>query len=269
MELFDWYSVALWIGNAITSYRLTAMGSDPTVEQWIGMNLETMLYAGIAAIAFFLVTLIMGGIALNTMAKKAGRKPSALAYLPFGNTYFAGKLAGESNFFGQKMKRAGLYAMLVEILYSALEISRVVLNYMLNRPEYYTARKIAGTETSYWDVERTLIPENLRWQYDYLNYSQIVSYILLFLALVFLVTLFVAFFKKYYARGPVLMTLLCTILPFRGATIFAVRNNAPVDYNEYLRQRSPRPQPPVETPPAEDPFQEFDDDPFDLDKKDR
>ena len=28
------------------------------------------------------------------------------------------------------------------------------------------------------------------------------------------------------------------MLPFRGFTIFAVRNNAPVDYNDYIRRRT-------------------------------
>ena len=50
--------------------------------------------------------------------------------------------------------------------------------------------------------------------------------------------LFIAFFRKYYARGPILLAFLSAVLPFRGITIFAVRNNAPVDYNDYIRRRT-------------------------------
>ncbi len=33
------------------------------------------------------------------------------------------------------------------------------------------------------------------------------------------------------------MTFLCAVLPCRGFVLFAVRNNTPIDYNEYMRKR--------------------------------
>ena len=55
--------------------------------------------------------------------------------------------------------------------------------------------------------------------------------------LFFFCVLFIAFFRKYFARGVFWMTLLSTIVPLRGVAIFAVRNNTPVDYDAYMRRR--------------------------------
>ena len=64
------------------------------------------------------------------------------------------------------------------------------------------------------------------------------AYLVWFFVLIFFCVLYIAFFRKYYARGPILLAFLSSILPFRGFTIFAVRNNAPVDYNDYIRRRT-------------------------------
>ena len=229
MEFFDWLGIPqFFIG-------LFAQTADTAAE--VVYKTTTNLYICLAVAAgLYLIGLIFGGIGLSTMAKKAGLKHSFLGFLPFANTWYAGKLAGEANFFGVKMKRAGLYAMILEIVYSALEVFLIVMNLILCKPEYYALTQIE--DYSIWEIERSLIPENLRWQAVLLDYSSIVAYLLWIVLIVFLFILFTALFRKYYARGPVLMTLLCSLLPFRGFTLFAVRNNTPVDYNEYMRKRA-------------------------------
>ena len=76
------------------------------------------------------------------------------------------------------------------------------------------------------------------WIEPAVTYGNLVAYLLWFFVIVFFCVLFVAFFRKYYARGPILLAFLSAVLPFRGFTIFAVRNNAPVDYNDYIRRRT-------------------------------
>ena len=62
--------------------------------------------------------------------------------------------------------------------------------------------------------------------------------VIAYLALIlFFCAVFFAFFRKYYARSPFLMTFLCAVLPLRGIVIFAVRNNTPVDYDAYMRRK--------------------------------
>ena len=49
--------------------------------------------------------------------------------------------------------------------------------------------------------------------------------------------MFYSFYRKYYARSPFIMMFLSALFPFRGIVIFAVRNNAPVDYDAWMRRK--------------------------------
>lgn len=201
------------------------------------VRLNLIICLAVAA-GVYLIELILGGIGLGKMAKRAGIKHSLLAYLPILNTWYAGKIAGEANFFGQKMKRAGLYSALLELVYSAIEVVIIVFNFMLMNPAYYTYEPSTMYEgMGRWVLSGTLMGAD-KWIYESVYYLNLVSYLLWFLVLIFFCVLFTAFFRKYYARSPFLMTVLCTILPFRGVAVFAVRNNTPVDYREYMRRRA-------------------------------
>lgn len=298
MEFFDWLSIPQFFQDLYLEYYLTGAG-EVTREEVANAILRTSYISLAVAGGLYLIFLILGGVGLNVMAKRAGMKQSVLAYIPFANTLYAGKIAGEASFFGQKMKRAGLYAMIAEILFAGLEIFRIILNDLITNPAYLTQVKSGTSDSTYWQIDRASIPESLRWQYDALTYSGYVSYILQFVVIILLFTLFLALFRKYYARSPILMTVICTFFPFRGATIFAVRNNTPVNYNEYMRRRAEeyarRNQPygagqgyggnpygsapggtqnspsGTSATPQDDPFKEFggtqNDDPFDFDNK--
>lgn len=171
------------------------------------------------------------------MAKKVGMKHSWLAFLPLANTWYAGKLAGETQLFGQKMKRVGLYAMLSELVYIAINVFALIVTFALYRPEYFAEQTNEAGQLVGIYIETARIPLELRWLVvanNVLTWVNTISYLVL---IFFFCTLFFAFFRKYYARSPFLMTFLCAILPLRGIVIFAVRNNTPVDYNAYMRRR--------------------------------
>ncbi len=185
--------------------------------------------------ALFLVSLVFGGLGLMRMAKEQGVKHGWLGFLPFANTYLAGKLAGESNFFGQKMKRAGLYAMLTEIAYVAVSIFSLVMSAYLINPAYYRV-EATGYGERYVRVPE-LVPPNLRWMITGEFWCGIFSYLVEILLWVMFFVVYIALFRKYYARGPILMAFLSAFLPLRGFVLFAVRKNTPVDYNAYLRRR--------------------------------
>ncbi len=230
MEFFDLMS--------IPQFFLYSMGATAdTVEEVVAKLLQIYMITFCVAAGLYLICLIFGGIGMMTMAKRVGLKHSWMGFLPFTNTYFAGKLAGETNFFGQKMKRTGLYAMLLEMLYVALEVFLLVMNIMLVKTGAYALGTDAyGNEV--WELTQTLIPADRAWLVDAITYTEMISYLLFFVMVVFFCVLFIALFRKYYARSPILMTFLCVILPCRGFVLFAVRNNTPVDYNAYMRRKA-------------------------------
>ena len=88
--------------------------SFSSLEERVNYVINTQTISLYVAAGLYVVCLVFGGIGMTVMAKKVGMKHSWLAFLPFANTWYAGKLAGETQLFGQKMKRVGLYAALAE-----------------------------------------------------------------------------------------------------------------------------------------------------------
>ena len=230
MEFFDLFNVAIFIMEYIIN--LIIRPDIQNVYDYSNVTLSGYLFAALASLGVYLILLVFGGIGLNKLAKKQGLKHRWMAFLPFFNTYYAGKLAGETQFFGQKMKRVGLYAMISEILYVALQLFVLVAVIMYFFPEHLMLVVENGEMSS---EPNDAMPA---WIVPAIRYGNLVAYLLWFFVIVFFCVLFVAFFRKYYARGPILLAFLSAVLPFRGFTIFAVRNNAPVDYNDYIRRRT-------------------------------
>lgn len=230
MEFFDLFNVPMIFMEEIVN--LIIKPDIQNVYDFSNVILTYYLFAALGTLGVYLILLVFGGIGLNKLAKKQGLKHRWMAFLPFLNTYYAGKLADETQFFGQKMKRVGLYAMISEILYVALQLfvfAAVIISYF---PEYRTLEVSDGVMTG---AANEAMPS---WIEPAVTYGNLVAYLLWFFVIVFFCVLFVAFFRKYYARGPILLAFLSAVLPFRGFTIFAVRNNAPVDYNDYIRRRT-------------------------------
>ena len=230
MEFFDLFNVPMIFMEEIVN--LIIKPDIQNVYDFSNVILTYYLFAALGTLGVYLILVVFGGIGLNKLAKKQGLKHRWMAFLPFLNTYYAGKLAGETQFFGQKMKRVGLYAMISEILYVALQLfvfAAVIISYF---PEYRTLEVSDGVMTG---AANEAMPA---WIEPAVTYGNLVAYLLWFFVIVFFCVLYVAFFRKYYARGPILLAFLSAVLPFRGFTIFAVRNNAPVDYNDYIRRRT-------------------------------
>lgn len=231
MEFFDWLNIP----QIIMGYLSFTVESE--AEAAAQMIQIMLICVGVAA-GLYLAGLLCGGFGLMTMAKKQGIKYWWLGFLPFGNTFLAGKLAGETQMFGQKCKRIGLYAMIAEIVYVALEIALLVVTFLFMREELYVLN--TSGETPYYEFSiakvSELYPENA-WLVTFYNAVMYIAQVW-WVVLVFLFyVLFTAFFRKYYARSPFLMSFLCAFLPFRGFVLLAVRNNTPLDYTEYMRRR--------------------------------
>ena len=79
----------------VVSNSLYMLGMDIQTSLWSGL-----VFGGVAWLALF----ILQGIGLSVMAKKQNVGSAWLAFVPFGNVFLMGKLAGESNAFGRKIK---------------------------------------------------------------------------------------------------------------------------------------------------------------------
>lgn len=215
MEVFNFIN----LGELIVQYFLLMT----TGTSKLSLQAEAVCLA--IGSAIYVACLVLGGIGLYKMAKNAGMRHKALGFLPFANTYYAGKLAGDIYVLKTKTKRWPLYAMLCEMLYVACGIFRIVLFFIL------TSSVPEGTEITVANV-----PGEVAWMIPTVNVVYIVEMIVSAVLFVLFVFVYMALFRKYSPRNAVWMTLLVSLFPFRAFLIFAVRNNAPQDYNEYLRR---------------------------------
>lgn len=232
MEFFQWIVVPQTIIDSYLSYNGLAA---ETISEYVDIILRMNFIALYAALGLYLICHLFGGFGLYTMAKKANISGRWMAFVPFLNTYLSGKLAGEFTVFGKKMKRGGLYTMLVEILLVALYIFVLVVEFQRLDPAFMVEKFDASG--SWYEFDISLVPLAARGVVQAADILSYIAYGLEFVLLFFMCILYNAFFKKYYARSPFLMTFLCAVLPLRGYVLFAVRNNAPIDYTAYMRRR--------------------------------
>ncbi len=246
MEFFEWMAVAQGIASFIIG--LTARRSTLSIDDQLAYakrDEKIGIIVGLSVgAALFALCLILGGFGLYRMAKNKGKKYRFLAFIPFANTFYAGYVAGETRVFGQKMKRMGLYAMLAEIVYVALNILILVAQILLI--PYYIRRDIpeygGGTYPAYEPTYMST-PSSLRWLYNAVfansgfGWANILSIVAYAVFLFFLAVTLSALFKQYVPRGYVGYVFLCVFLPVRGIVYFALRKRTPVDYDEYMRRR--------------------------------
>lgn len=233
MEFFDW----MGIPQAILSFFNFSV--DETVESILNVQRNTLVITLWVTLGLYLLGHVFGGVGLYTMAKKRGDKLAWMAFLPFLNTYLSGRLAGETNIFGVKCKRLGLYAAILEFVYVAINTFTLTVSMLLMRPSYYEIVTTQyGTQT-YLEAQLAIsqIPMRYRWMPTTYNVMNIIGIVWYFITLAAFIFLYMAFFRKYYARSPMVMAFLCSIFPVRGYVFFAVRNNTPVDYNAWMQER--------------------------------
>ena len=236
MELFGligWISVPQSILQFIDlpAETLTELIANERLYWWITLGVGGGLY---------LLGLIFGGLGLTVLAKRAGIKHGWMGFFPFANTYLAGKLAGNANLFGTRVKRIGLWTMICEIVFVAVSFFSMVLELVVLDPAYWEpGAQSTATQTVYALSKDMLGAAGMGWIYTVLQYDilGIINYVFSLVVLFIFCTLFSAFYRKYYARSPFLLTFLSAVLPGRGFAIFAVRNNNPVDYDAYMRRR--------------------------------
>ena len=241
MELFDFAYIAQLLMQYTMSFTVDVSADLQTqLEAFVAAYRQAMLIGLCIAAGIYLVCLVMGGIGMHVMAKKRGMKGSWMAFVPFLNTLYAGKLAGEVNVFGKKVKWMGLAATFLEFVYVGLSAFSCYLLFSLLQPGYFTyrtANTIGGEAYYQAELVTERVPLGMRWMLTADTVCEILIYVFYILMLLAMCLMFYSFYRKYYARSPFIMMFLSALFPFRGIVIFAVRNNAPVDYDAWMRRK--------------------------------
>lgn len=197
-----------------------------------GIGPKLYLFLSIAC-GVWLVLFVLQGFGLFAMAKNAGLKKKWMAFVPFLNFWYAGKLAGTCNVFGRKMKRAGLYTMIAQILVTLVCAATTAIEILLFTK--YESNLIIGDSGIRWQS----LSGGIAYAYNY--YDRVSSYLIMITQLVYEVLLFIlvmGLYKKYYVKGYLMLSWVTLFFPFtRFIIIFVLRNNKAVDYEAYMRAR--------------------------------
>ncbi len=235
-------------------------------------NVKTYFTGGvIIGVVIWLALFFLQGAGLYVMAKRRGMPKRALAFVPFANIYYLGKIVGECGFFGQKMKRAGLYAMIAQILSVLCSCAYVLSEWYLHFNHGLPVVVQEGIfSTPYWP---DLTGFSLVVYKTYVYGLWLLS-IFGLIAEILLIVLMVGLYKKYAPANYRLLGVFAFMIPYvRYISIFVLRNRAAIDYEEYMRRQyeayaryrqqyygNPYGMPPTQNPPPpsqEDPFDEF------------
>ncbi len=194
--------------------------------------------AGIALV-LWLPFFILQGIGLCAMAKKRGFKKRALAFIPFANMMYMGKLAGDCNFFGRKVKRAGLYLMLAQILTTLVTFSLIAAELYL----YIACGEPVEIliESGMYQIPKLDWPNLSGFSYGVKVYFELGAYIVPIFELIYKVLLIVVMMgllKQYIPRNYFVLSFLILFVPLsRFIIVFVVRNRRHIDYEAYVRQK--------------------------------
>ncbi|MBR2023292.1 MAG: hypothetical protein IJ996_02080 [Clostridia bacterium] len=199
-----------------------------------GVEMPNAMYGALAVGGvIWAVLFVLQGIALYAMGKKQGVKGSWRAFVPFANLYFMGKVAGVCTVFGQKVKRAGLYALIAQIALVALCTTEIVGQAYLwttegmpafdqfNRPYWGDAQGAAASLNTYLYSYNEFIRSIIQMVYE----------IMIFIVLM-------GIYKKYVPNTHFVFSILSLFIPLsRCIILFVIRNRDTVDYDEFMRQK--------------------------------
>ncbi|MBQ7770794.1 MAG: hypothetical protein IJ284_03565 [Clostridia bacterium] len=199
---------------------------------------DTLLITAIVSASIGLIVFLLQGLALYCMAKKRKLRYKGLAFVPFANILLMGRLAGDTTFFGQRIKRAGLYAMIAQIIVTVLVCSYILSDIYLHQSgciRYEAVDDALEQFRVHWN-------EGTRFQKFLFNYTYDVVYLLhMILGLaseILMLMLLSSLYKKYAPDSYVWMTVLTLFVPLASCVILLVlRNRKAVDYQAYMRAK--------------------------------
>jgi len=241
---------------------------------WQSAEISTTFIVGLAVgVVIWSALFILQGVGIYTMATKRGMEKRWLAFVPFANIMYIGRLSGPSEVFGQRMKNAALFAMIAQILTFVLYVSTTAAEAYLyleyGHPQYDIELGLpCWADLNAFSLRVYKFYEFGSW---ILSLFQLVYEILLFI-------LIMGLYKKYTPKNYTGLALLALFVPLsRYIVIFVLRNRTAIDYQAYLRARREaymrqrqqyrdyggyngygnNPYTPPQQPPQEEPFSEF------------
>ena len=197
-------------------------------------NSQVLISGAVFGAILWIGLFLLQGVGLATMAKRRNIGRRYLAFIPFANIYYMGKLAGRCGFFGHEMKKAEIYAMIAQIiavLFTSMYIAAELYLYighgtpqvgedLLSPPIWAGLTGFSLTVSKFYE------------------YAELIFSIVGLISELLLLVVMIGLYKSYSPKNYTALALLILFIPSaRFITIFALRNKAPINYEAYLRAR--------------------------------
>ncbi|MBQ7323228.1 MAG: hypothetical protein IJW96_01530 [Clostridia bacterium] len=204
------------------------------LSSWFVKETHTMLLLSVGlGLALWIALFLVQGVGIYQMAKHRGFKNKGLAFVPFANLWYISKLTGDGQFFGHRMKRTGMYAVITQVLATVVTFvmifARSYLWWQHGVPEVDSEMG-----TLFW-------PGLTGVSLSIYKVYEISFYLLSIFQLIFeifLVILFMGLYKKYSPKNQFALSMLTLFVPMSRFIIpFVLRHRKAVDYEAYVRAR--------------------------------
>lgn len=190
------------------------------------INEELLLLLTLScSVAVTVVTFVLKGIGLYTIAKRENVKKPYYAFIPFLSFYLLGKIVGGVKIFGYRVKNVGLITMITMLLYYVT--AAVYDGFMCyeNIVGLFTTGKLGSVIDKYGSVWIDVVLSVL------MTVSRLVY-------VVFGIFMIFTFFLYYGGKYQLLFSLLSIFFdPLFGIFVFALRKKERFDYGNYMKMR--------------------------------
>ena len=183
--------------------------------------------------ALWLALFVLQGVGLYVMAKNKNVKKSWLAFVPIANVYLIGKLVGDCDVFGHKVKRLGVYTMIAQALCAVVCFSVIGAELYLYAAEGSPILG-EGSGVPFWTDLNGFSLQVAKF-YDISSF--IVSIIVLVYEIMFFLLL-TGLYKQYNPQNYFFLSMLALFVPLSPyIAIFALRKRKAINYEAYMQAR--------------------------------
>lgn len=226
MEIFNIYETVKNSFMVINFLQLKTPEALYTSLTW-----QKLLVACAVAFGVWLALFILHGIGIAEMAKRRGIDKRWMAFVPFVNLYYMEKLTGDCSVFGQRMRHAGMFAMIAQIVNAFLCLAYIFAECYL----YYThGAPVYSNGVLMWAD----LLGFARIAYAFYN---ICYYLISITSLAYTVLIFILFlglFRQYEPKASYLLSFLVAFIPLsRYIIVYVLRKRKAIDYDTYVRAK--------------------------------
>ena len=176
----------------ITMYTYTKGCYNTGNFEVLHNNAKLYAAAVLSGVGVWAILELLLGFGLYAMAKKRNFEKRYMAFIPFVNMLYAGRLAGETRLFGQRMKHAGVFVMAAQIFAVLVGGFTIFAEVTLNANYLLKAVSSAdGRTLSLVYVTESGGAPSSRFAMFLIGYVNVASYVLSIVELVYSVFLFI------------------------------------------------------------------------------